>query len=200
MPVVGRRNHSSFPSVWYGTGCTGRFGPMSCVLEFDGASKGNPGKSGAGAILRTEDGTVVSRLCEGLGNVTNNVAEYRALILGMKYALKKGFKQIRVQGDSYLVCMQPLLLAAVAARQYRLQQQQLLAAVAGIATGSTNHCLLLMPGSSCSTIGTRWQNSLLTAAARPAPSGQQQLLLQAPPWLQPLLLQAPPVAAVDTNH
>ncbi|XP_038981198.1 uncharacterized protein LOC103723714 isoform X2 [Phoenix dactylifera] len=73
---------------------------------FDGASKGNPGKAGAGAILRTEDGTVISRLREGLGVVTNNVAEYRALILGMKYALKKGFKQIRVQGDSNLVCMQ----------------------------------------------------------------------------------------------
>ena len=48
----------------------------------------------------------VSRLCEGLGDVTCNVAEYRALILGMKYALKKGFKLIRVQGDSNLVCMQ----------------------------------------------------------------------------------------------
>nr|XP_029119109.1 uncharacterized protein LOC105057868 isoform X2 [Elaeis guineensis] len=73
---------------------------------FDGASKGNPGKAGAGAILRAEDGTVIARLREGLGVTTNNVAEYRALILGMKYALKKGYKQIRVQGDSNLVCMQ----------------------------------------------------------------------------------------------
>ncbi|WOL11605.1 hypothetical protein Cni_G20369 [Canna indica] len=78
----------------------------SCVIEFDGASKGNPGKAGAGAILRNPDGSVICRLCEGLGVVTNNVAEYRALILGMKYALKKGFKQIHVQGDSKLVCMQ----------------------------------------------------------------------------------------------
>lgn len=45
-------------------------------------------------------------LREGLGVVTNNVAEYRGLILGMKYALSKGFKQIRVTGDSQLVCMQ----------------------------------------------------------------------------------------------
>ncbi|XP_026659122.1 uncharacterized protein LOC103703834 isoform X5 [Phoenix dactylifera] len=73
---------------------------------FDGASKGNPGKAGAGAVLRTEDGTVVSRLREGLGDATCNVAEYRALILGLKYALKKGFKQIHVQGDSKLICMQ----------------------------------------------------------------------------------------------
>ncbi|XXG60567.1 hypothetical protein AAC387_Pa04g2436 [Persea americana] len=79
---------------------------LSCALEFDGASKGNPGKAGAGAILRSEDGSVVWRLREGIGIATNNVAEYRALILGLKYALEKGFKRIRVLGDSNLVCMQ----------------------------------------------------------------------------------------------
>ncbi|XP_058112159.1 uncharacterized protein LOC131255456 isoform X4 [Magnolia sinica] len=79
---------------------------ISCVLEFDGASKGNPGKAGAGAVLRTEDGSMVWRLREGLGIATNNFAEYKAMILGMKYAIKKGFKRIRVHGDSKLVCMQ----------------------------------------------------------------------------------------------
>ncbi|XP_020677706.1 uncharacterized protein LOC110096217 isoform X3 [Dendrobium catenatum] len=79
---------------------------MTCILEFDGASKGNPGMAGAGAVLRAEDGNVISRVREGLGITTNNVAEYRALILGMKYALMRGFKHIRVQGDSQLVCLQ----------------------------------------------------------------------------------------------
>ncbi|KAK3227805.1 hypothetical protein Dsin_007667 [Dipteronia sinensis] len=79
---------------------------FSCILEFDGASKGNPGQAGAGAVLRAEDGSVVWRIREGVGIATNNVAEYRALILGLKYALKKGFKHIRVHGDSMLVCMQ----------------------------------------------------------------------------------------------
>ncbi|CAB4275155.1 unnamed protein product [Prunus armeniaca] len=78
----------------------------SCVLEFDGASKGNPGQSGAGAVLRAEDGSAVYRLREGVGIATNNVAEYRAVILGLKYALEKGYKHIRVKGDSKLVCMQ----------------------------------------------------------------------------------------------
>ncbi|XP_038704697.1 uncharacterized protein LOC120000646 [Tripterygium wilfordii] len=78
----------------------------SCILEFDGASKGNPGQAGAGAVLRANDGSVICRLREGLGIATNNVAEYRAMILGLKYALKKGYKSIRVQGDSKLVCMQ----------------------------------------------------------------------------------------------
>ncbi|KAD3642153.1 hypothetical protein R6Q59_004801 [Mikania micrantha] len=78
----------------------------TCVLEFDGASKGNPGQAGAGAVLRTDDGTLICRLREGLGIATNNVAEYRAVILGLRYALSKGFTSIRVMGDSKLVCMQ----------------------------------------------------------------------------------------------
>lgn len=77
---------------------------LSCTLHFDGASKGNPGPAGAGAILR--DGNKVYRLREGVGSQTNNVAEYRGLILGLKQALKKGYKHIHVQGDSLLVCNQ----------------------------------------------------------------------------------------------
>ncbi|XP_078173802.1 uncharacterized protein LOC144567524 isoform X2 [Carex rostrata] len=77
-----------------------------CILHFDGASKGNPGKAGAGALLKTEDGRVICRLSEGLGVVTNNVAEYKALLLGLRYALMKGFKRINAQGDSKLVVMQ----------------------------------------------------------------------------------------------
>ncbi|XP_066386415.1 uncharacterized protein [Miscanthus floridulus] len=79
---------------------------MVGILHFDGASKGNPGKAGAGAVLMTEDGRVISRLREGLGVATNNVAEYRGLILGLKYAIRHGFKRIKVHGDSQLVCNQ----------------------------------------------------------------------------------------------
>ncbi|VVA96077.1 unnamed protein product [Arabis nemorensis] len=76
------------------------------TIEFDGASKGNPGKAGAGAILRASDKSVLFYLREGVGTATNNVAEYRALILGMKVALAKGFTNVRIVGDSMLVCMQ----------------------------------------------------------------------------------------------
>lgn len=79
---------------------------VSCTIEFDGASKGNPGLSGAGAVLKADDGSLVCRLREGVGIATNNVAEYRAVLLGIKHAIKKGFKRIHVQGDSKLVCMQ----------------------------------------------------------------------------------------------
>ncbi|CAD6215409.1 unnamed protein product [Miscanthus lutarioriparius] len=79
---------------------------LSCILEFDGACKGNPGKSGAGVIIWRLDGSVIALLREDLGIMTNNAAEYRALIMGLSYASKKGFKYIRCQGESKLVCNQ----------------------------------------------------------------------------------------------
>ncbi|KAM0851817.1 hypothetical protein ACQ4PT_052170 [Festuca glaucescens] len=79
---------------------------LSCILEFDGACKGNPGKAGAGVIVRQPDGSVIAQLREGLGIATCNTAEYHALLLGLRYADKEGFKYIRAQGDSRLVCNQ----------------------------------------------------------------------------------------------
>ncbi|KAH9309034.1 hypothetical protein KI387_036945, partial [Taxus chinensis] len=75
-------------------------------LEFDGASKGNPGQAGAGAVLRNPDGSVLCKMKEGVGLATNNVAEYRALICGLKVCLTKGIDCIHVRGDSNLVVMQ----------------------------------------------------------------------------------------------
>ncbi|XP_050900039.1 uncharacterized protein LOC127106776 isoform X1 [Lathyrus oleraceus] len=73
------------------------------TLQFDGACSGNPGPAGAGAVLFDEYGTVLYRFRQGLGYTTNNVAEYRALILGLQQAILKGCKNINVQGDSQLV-------------------------------------------------------------------------------------------------
>ncbi|KAI3985801.1 hypothetical protein MKX01_026587 [Papaver californicum] len=63
---------------------------------------------GPSKIIKHES-SVQEQLCrlhEGVGIATNNVAEYQAVLLGVKYALQKGFKQISVQGDSKLVVMQ----------------------------------------------------------------------------------------------
>ncbi|XP_071683935.1 uncharacterized protein [Lolium perenne] len=79
---------------------------LSCILEFAGARKGNPSKSGAGVIVRRTDGSVIAQLREGLGSVTDKTAEYRALLLGLTYAVNKGFKYIRAQGNSQSVCYQ----------------------------------------------------------------------------------------------
>uniref|UniRef100_A0A1J3DI33 RNase H type-1 domain-containing protein n=1 Tax=Noccaea caerulescens TaxID=107243 RepID=A0A1J3DI33_NOCCA len=78
----------------------------TCIIEFDGASKGNPGLSGAAAVLKTPDGNLICRVRQGLGVATNNAAEYHGLILGLRHAVEKGYKKIKVKGDSKLVCMQ----------------------------------------------------------------------------------------------
>lgn len=60
----------------------------------------------------------ICRLCEGVGIATCNFAEYKGAILGMRYAAEKGFTNIRVKGDSKLVCMQVLFLASLLRKTY----------------------------------------------------------------------------------
>ncbi|PKU78883.1 uncharacterized protein LOC110109269 [Dendrobium catenatum] len=77
-----------------------------CIVEFDGSSKGNPGKGGAGAVIRNSMGDVVGRVNTPLGFTTNNAAEYEGLSLGIQEATKMGYTQIQARGDSKLVCKQ----------------------------------------------------------------------------------------------
>lgn len=73
---------------------------------FDGASRGNPGKAGAGALLINEDGKIIWEASRFLGEKTNNEAEYMALIMLLKAANDRGIKSLRVYGDSKLVVSQ----------------------------------------------------------------------------------------------
>ncbi|CAM0878696.1 unnamed protein product [Alopecurus aequalis] len=80
--------------------------PLSCIVEFDGSSKGNPRRSGAGVIVRRPDGSVIAKLCEGLGIATYYESAYCGLLLGLRYAAENGFKYIHAQGSCELVCNQ----------------------------------------------------------------------------------------------
>ena len=73
---------------------------------FDGASRGNPGKAGAGALMINEEGKVVWEASRFLGEKTNNEAEYMALIMLLKAAKERGIRSLRVFGDSKLVVSQ----------------------------------------------------------------------------------------------
>jgi ribonuclease HI len=75
-------------------------------LYSDGACRGNPGDGGAGAVITDEAGAVIWEGKEFLGHCTNNIAEYRALILGLKGALQGGFKRLDVYLDSELLARQ----------------------------------------------------------------------------------------------
>ena len=76
------------------------------IVYSDGASRGNPGPAGAGAVLTRHDGTIVSQVGKFLGTTTNNVAEYSALLLGLETALRLGAKKVEVVADSELLVQQ----------------------------------------------------------------------------------------------
>ena len=75
------------------------------ILNFDGASKGNPGLSGAGMVIY-KNGKEIWHSCKFLGKKTNNQSEYSALILGLKGAIELEIMHLTVLGDSLLVINQ----------------------------------------------------------------------------------------------
>lgn len=86
------------------------------VLFVDGAARGNPGPAGAGIVIQWKGDPV--RTGEYLGEATNNTAEYRALIAGMRRAAELGISNLEVRSDSELVVKQ-------LNGQYRVKHPQL---------------------------------------------------------------------------
>ena len=80
----------------------------SITMYFDGCSKGNPGKSGAGVCFVDDtSGEEIWSRSQFVGDhVTNNVAEYNGLLMGLKELVKRDVKQIIIKGDSKLVIEQ----------------------------------------------------------------------------------------------
>ena len=77
------------------------------TMFFDGCSKGNPGRAGAGAVIYDASGNEVFAESVFAGySTTNNEAEYTGLILGLNAALKCGIAELQVRGDSQLVIRQ----------------------------------------------------------------------------------------------
>jgi len=75
-------------------------------LYVDGAARGNPGPAGIGAVLFDENKKRIKDFYKFLGNATNNIAEYNALIYGLQEALAIGAKEVVVNLDSELVVLQ----------------------------------------------------------------------------------------------
>jgi len=76
------------------------------TINCDGAARGNPGPAGAGAVVVGEDGAVLAEVAEGLGETTNNVAEYTAVIRGLEEAERLGARQVLLRSDSQLLINQ----------------------------------------------------------------------------------------------
>jgi len=75
-------------------------------LYFDGCSKGNPGRSGAGAVLYKNNNELATNSLFIGDKETNNSAEYNGLIIGLELAIKYNIKNLVVKGDSLLVIQQ----------------------------------------------------------------------------------------------
>ena len=79
---------------------------MKLTVHVDGGSRGNPGPAAAGAVASNADGEVLGERGEMIGEATNNVAEYRAVLLGAALALELGATEIELINDSELIAYQ----------------------------------------------------------------------------------------------
>jgi ribonuclease HI len=79
---------------------------VKVVVHVDGGARGNPGPAAAGAVVSTPDGDVLDEVAEAIGVATNNVAEYRGLLLGLDRARELGASEVEVVNDSELVAKQ----------------------------------------------------------------------------------------------
>jgi ribonuclease HI len=80
--------------------------PGLLIVSCDGAARGNPGPAGIGVVVESSRGEVLSTIAEGLGEATNNVAEYTAAREGLRRAAELGATQVLLRSDSELLIKQ----------------------------------------------------------------------------------------------
>nr|MDQ3724872.1 ribonuclease HI family protein [Actinomycetota bacterium] len=76
------------------------------TINFDGGSRGNPGPAAIGVVVRDGNGKVLEEVGEKIGEETNNVAEYKALLRGIELAAEHSGTELELIGDSQLVARQ----------------------------------------------------------------------------------------------
>ncbi len=89
-----------------------------CEVYIDGASRGNPGPAGVGAVFLDGRAKPVRQFSKYIGQTTNNVAEYLALIYALQEALRAGYAAVTVKTDSEL-------LARQISGRYKVRHEQL---------------------------------------------------------------------------
>jgi probable phosphoglycerate mutase len=81
--------------------------PLRVIVHIDGGSRGNPGPAAAGVVVScADDGAVLHEAGIFLGRATNNVAEYRGLLEGLRSARRLGAQEVQVVSDSQLLVFQ----------------------------------------------------------------------------------------------
>jgi len=79
---------------------------LKLMVNVDGGARGNPGPAAIGVVVQDADGGVLEERGERIGKATNNVAEYRALLLGIERARELGANELELVGDSELIVRQ----------------------------------------------------------------------------------------------
>jgi ribonuclease HI len=102
---------------------------MKVVIHVDGGARGNPGPAAAACVISDPAGAVLERCARLLGRATNNVAEYRALLLGLERARALGATEVEVVNDSELIAKQVQGLYKVKHEAMRPLHREALAAV-----------------------------------------------------------------------
>ncbi len=75
-------------------------------IFIDGAARGNPGPAGLGVVIKDSDKKTIKEFYKYIGNTTNNVAEYNALVYGLQEAHMLGAEEVKLNLDSELVAQQ----------------------------------------------------------------------------------------------
>jgi len=81
---------------------------VKAIIYTDGGSRGNPGPSALGVVVTEESGKVLKEYSHYLGEVTNNQAEYEAVIFALQKAKQLGIKEVELRVDSELIGRQLL--------------------------------------------------------------------------------------------
>lgn len=104
---------------------------MKLRANVDGGARGNPGPAAAACVVATPEGEVLAERAQLLGVATNNVAEYRALLLGVRCAAELGATELELIGDSELIAKQVQGLYKVKHEAMKPLHAQALAALKG---------------------------------------------------------------------
>jgi ribonuclease HI len=102
---------------------------MKVIVHVDGGARGNPGPAAAASVITSPSGEVLDEHAQPIGTATNNVAEYRALMLGLERARELGATDVEIVGDSELIAKQVQGVYKVKHEAMRPLHRQALAAL-----------------------------------------------------------------------
>ena len=111
----------------------------SCEVYIDGASLGNPGPAGVGVVFLDGDAKTIRQFSKSLGETTNNVAEYLALVYALQEARQIGCRKLSVKTDSELLARQLNGQYKVRDAQLRLLHDLALYLMQGFAAWQIEH-------------------------------------------------------------